>query len=332
MKKRLIAFAAAAIIGIFTWLGLGLLLPGNSREHWRLINISPGASLLGLVEQLREERLLSASGKPAFLAAAALTGRGRRLQPGRYRLSASMSAWEILSHLAEGRTETIWITIPEGFTLRQIGVLLEAKGIGKKEDFLALAVGQAALFNTPFPREGPSLEGYLFPDTYKIDGRQGAEEVIGKMLARFEEVVWKGLFNEKRTYAGRSLHEIITLASLVEGEAKLEEERPLIAGVLVNRLRAGLKLECDASVQYALGERSERLTFRHLETPSPYNTYLHAGLPPGPINNPGRASIQAAMRPAATNFLFYVARPDGSHVFSRTFSEHRAAIAGLRRE
>jgi UPF0755 protein len=146
-------------------------------------------------------------------------------------------------------------------------------------------------------------------------------------------VVWQGLLEGKPTHHGRTFPEIIVLASLVEAEAQLDEERPKIAGVLMNRLKRGQRLECDATVQYALGDRrKQRLNHNDLLLESDYNTYLHDGLPPGPICNPGEASIRAALEPAPVPFLYYVAKPDGSHMFSRTYAEHQAAIARLRKE
>ncbi len=173
----------------------------------------------------------------------------------------------------------------------------------------------------PLPSTG--LEGYLFPDTYRVRHGAPGGEIAGQMLRRFDEVVWRGLFHEHGTYQGRSVNDIIILASLVEAEAKRDSERAVIAGVLMNRLRLGQRLECDATIQYALGkDRKQKLLYKDLEIESEYNTYKHAGLPPGPICNPGKASIEAAMNPAAVPYLYYVARPDGSHCFSRTLAEH----------
>jgi UPF0755 protein len=275
----------------------------------------------------------------AFVATAYLTGKWRRIQAGRHDLAPSMTGFEILDALCRGsRAAWRWLTIPEGYTERQIGAAVEAAGVGKADEFLAAAArpqGQETRF--PLPATGPAgkpstgLEGYLFPDTYRVGPGETAEDLVAQMLGRFGQVVWRGLFHEQPTYKGRALDEVIILASLVEGEAKREKDRPLIAGVLMNRLNRGQRLECDATVQYALGDgRNPRLTADDLNVPSDYNTYLHPGLPPGPICNPGEASIRAAMDPANVPYLYYVARPDGSHVFSRTFEEHQTAVARVR--
>ena len=158
----------------------------------------------------------------------------------------------------------------------------------------------------PLPQTG--LEGYLFPDTYRVRSKAKVSEIVSQMLRRFDEVVWKGLFHEQETYRGRSVNDIIILASLVEAEAKLDRERPVIAGVLVNRLQRGQRLECDATVQYARGaDRKHRLFYKDLEIESEYNTYKHTGLPPGLFAARGRRVWRPAMRPAAVPYLYYVA-------------------------
>lgn len=266
----------------------------------------------------------------AFRVAAAWGDGWRQVRAGDYALRRSMSALEILRTFERGRVIEEWITVPEGFALWQVAGLLEAKGLGWGEDFLGAARSPGE-FATDSPLPTDSLEGYLFPDTYKV-GRdaKAPRTLVRMMLARFDEVVWRGLLGGQAP--GSSLHDVITLASLVEGEARLDAERALIAGVLSNRLKRGMMLQCDATVQYALGpgNHKERLTYADLTIASPYNTYLHPGLPPGPINSPGRTSIEAVLHPADVPYLFYVARPDGSHVFSRTAAEHERAVARVR--
>jgi len=204
--------------------------------------------------------------------------------------------------------------------------------LGFAAGFLA-AARRPDSFETAAPIPGDTLEGYLFPDTYRIESSQSERGIIAQMLRRFDRVVWQDLFDGRPAYQGRTISDIIVLASLVEAEAKRDDERPTIAGVFVNRLARGQRLECDATVQYALGEnRKPRLMHEDLLIESDYNTYLHPGLPPGPICSPGEASIRAAMSPADVPYLYYVAGPDGSHVFSRTFADHQAAIARLRRQ
>jgi len=267
--------------------------------------------------------------------AGVLSGQARHLQPGTYELSAALPPREILRRLAAGDSVVARITIPEGLTVKQIAALLGEKQVTDPDEFLRLAATQGRDFTTPFPHPGASLEGYLFPDTY--DFRPGADPkaVIERMLGRFTEVAWKVLqpaLTVQPADAGAALHDIVTLASLVEGEAKLDDERARIAGVLSNRLRDSRPLECDATIQYALPERKAALTFDDLQVISPYNTYQHAGLPPGPINSPGLASLRAALAPESTPFQYYVARPSGAHYFSRTLAEHEQATQRARKE
>ncbi len=295
----------------------------------RLVTVQEGQSVSDVAAMLREARLVRSA--RALAVAAYVTGKWRRIQAGRHELDPGMTGLEMLDALSRApRATWRWLTIPEGFTVRQIAEKIEEEGLGRTGEFLE-AAGRPRTFEAGFPLPEDSLEGYLFPDTYRIEHNQGARGTAVQMLRRFDQVIWQGLFEREAERNGRSLREVIILASLVEAEAKQEDERPIIAGVLLNRLARGQRLECDATVQYALGaNRKSRLMYEDLEIESDYNTYLHEGLPPGPICNPGEASIRAALQPADVPYLYYVARPDGSHVFSRTFAEHRAAIARIR--
>jgi UPF0755 protein len=324
-RPIILAFVVAASLG--GWLYVSLYVPvGGGRQALRF-TVSKGAPARVVATQLRAKGLIRSAW--TFTAAAAWRGGWRQARAGDYAFRRDMSALDILHAIERGAVISEWITVPEGATLWQIAALVEADGLGRGEDFLRAAHSPRA-FNAGFPLPGDSLEGYLFPDTYRVARHPGAvQDLVKMMLARFDEVIWRGLLGGRSPHS--SLHELVTLASLVEGEAKLDAERPIIAAVLTNRLQQGMKLECDATVQYALGRyRKARLSYEDLKIESPYNTYLHAGLPPGPINNPGRASIEAALHPAAGRYLFYVARPDGSHVFSSTYAEHLRAIARVR--
>jgi len=308
----------------------GVLTPMGSGPPL-LVSVDPGDSVSEVASKLWARGLIR--DRNALIAAAYVTGKWRCIQAGRHELDAGMSALDMLDALCRGsRTAWHWVTIPEGYDLRQIAAKMEEERLGSAREFLAAAQSPGR-FELGFPPPQGSLEGYLFPDTYRVDSGKSEEEIIGQMIGRFEDVVWKGLFAVSPEHDGRSLRDILILASMVEWEAQLDEERPKIAGVLLNRLNRGQKLECDATVQYALGEgRKSRLMYDDLTIESDYNTYQQAGLPPGPICNPGEASIQAAMDPAKVPYLYYVARLDGSHVFSKTFAEHQAAIARVRRE
>lgn len=264
-----------------------------------------------------------------FVIAVRLRGLTRSLQEGEYRLSPAIGLLDIVDRIARGDVVLYPVTIPEGFTARQIVDELMKTGLGDRETLLALVHNGAMMFDHAFLRTVPgvSLEGYLFPDTYHIPRHLDEPAVVRLFLDRFAEVV---LPRWREASGGRSLHEIMTVASMVEREAKVPAERPLIAGVVYNRLARGWKLEVDATVLYALGRHKAVVTFADLQVNSPYNTYLRPGLPPGPIASAGLASIEAALHPAETAYLYYVARADGSHVFSRTLAEHQAAVRRYR--
>jgi UPF0755 protein len=330
--------------GVFFWLSLGILLValatvvgGAARSLWTpvgagppmIVTVEQGDSVREVAKARWQRGLISNT--TALVAAAYATGDWRRIQAGRHELDAGMSALDILDALCRGsRTAWSWLTIPEGYTISQIAQQVEEKRLGSAGQFEAAARAPAA-FRMDCPLPDDSLEGYLFPDTYRVDSGETEREIIAHMLRRFDEVVWKGLFQESLEYDGRSMRDIVILASLVEWEAQLGEERAKIAGVLLNRLRRGMRLECDATVQYALGDgRKSRLIYDDLDVESEYNTYLHQGLPPGPICSPGEASIRAAMEPAEVTHLYYVATSDGSHLFSNTFAAHQRAIRRAR--
>jgi UPF0755 protein len=319
-------FAGVSSVGWEIWTVVTPIGQGDPR----IVEVQTGQTVSEVADMLWETGLIRS--KRTFVAAAYVTRQWSRVQAGRHELGPSMSLLEILDALCrQAQRDWRWTTIPEGYTLAETAAKIEEERLGRAADFLHEA-SRPQTFEVAFPLPHDSLEGYLFPDTYRVDTDQTERDMVAQMLRRFEQVVWRDLHGGKDADDEWPLRKTLILASMVEKEAQREEERAVIAGVYVNRLRRGQLLECDATVQYALGDkRKARLTYEDLEIDSPYNTYLHAGLPPGPICSPGEASIRAAMAPATVPYLYYVARPDGSHVFSRTFEEHRAAIARVRR-
>lgn len=298
------------------------LAPVNSRDPEPVtITISSGAAAGEIAHQLHSTGVIRSA--VAFRLAAGALRYDRRFQVGTYLLKPSMSARQIMEIIASGKTAKKKVTIPEGLTSREIAHRLEASGVCTAQSFLRAVENPPAHLKLPF-RLDHSLEGFLFPDTYLTDVEVSTEQVLGQMVEQFVKQVWEPDQKEIET-SGLSVHQIVILASLVEREAQVAEERPLIAQVYLRRLSQGMRLECDATVQFALGEWKQRLTYRDLSVDSPYNTYRHGGLPPGPICNPGRACIEAVLRPAKTDYLYYVAVGDGRHYFSRTFAEHEAA-------
>lgn len=271
----------------------------------------------------------------AFALVARFLGANERIRPGTYALSPGQSPAEIVRWLTEGRGQVLRLTVPEGYSIGKIAQLLDAKGLARGAVFRDLA-GRPEYFKgrhrwlSDLP-PGATLEGFLFPDTYLFDGEQiGEAALIEQMLARFESVIRAEYRNASRPTL--SLFEALTLASIIELEAVRAEERPLISGVFQNRLKIGMRLGSDPTVEYALGRHqgSKGLSYKDVKVDSPYNTYRYAGLPPGPIANPGLASFKAALHPQETDYLFFVARGDGSHAFTRTYQDHLAAQRRLR--
>lgn len=332
MRRKRIRAIIQILIGVLIllafWVYLALAVPVGKSNRPQMVDIREGASLSHIGHRLRERGLIRNA--TIFIWWAQLTGKDTKIKQGIYPIRTNLTALEILDWLSTGKAVSYWVTIPEGFTIDQIAQALAEKGLADAKTFRTLAKRQGARFITPFPKPSGSLEGYLFPDTYQIARGTPEAEIIQRMLDRFHEVVWMRSIPLKMGKRKASLHDIITLASLVEAEAKLPRERPIIAAVLLNRLEMGRKLECDATVQYALGKRVPRLYHKHLTVNSAYNTYLHAGLPPGPINSPGMACIRSSIHPASVDYLYYVAKSDGSHIFSRTIDEHRQAIKRAR--
>jgi len=259
-------------------------------------------------------------------------GLAGKLKAGYYRLSPTMSARQIAETLASGKQATARVTFPEGFTVKQMAERLGQTGLCSEEDFLAAAI-PANVSELPLPSgnslSAQSVEGYLFPATYIFEYGTEPPAFVREMTKAFRSRVIEGMTDDLAR-SHYTLHEVVTIASMIEREAQVEKDRPLIASVIYNRLQRGKKLEIDATVLYALGEHRERITYRDLQVDSPFNTYRHAGLPPHPICNPGEASIRAALHPAKTDYLYYVAKPDGSHVFTPTYAEHTAAIRAIR--
>ncbi len=264
-------------------------------------------------------------------------GEEGQLRPGRYTLSPSMTPAQIVHQLELGPGHSpydiIHVVVPEGFTVKQIAARLEKLGVTDGMAFLQAAMNPRSFlkWSYEFPRPDGPLEGYLYPATYDFLPNTPAEKVLDGMLLNFSERFFRP-YHQQIVASGRTLHKVVTVASLIEREAKTQEDRPRIAGVLENRLKKRMKLEIDATVLYALGRHKQRVYFKDLRVDSPYNTYRHAGLPPGPIASPGTRSLQAALAPEKNDFLYYVARPNGSHYFTRTRLDHEAAILLARSE
>lgn len=247
----------------------------------------------------------------------------KRFKAGEYRLTAAMTPLEVIDTLAGGKTFWRAFTIPEGYNLAQIAAELTQVGLIDSLRFYELATDPrtAASFNV----QARTLEGYLFPDTYYFSKNEPAQAIIAKMVHRFFDKLPEQ-WQQQASAQGFSLHEVITLASIIEKETGAPAERPLIASVFYNRLKKNMRLESDPTVIYGVENFDGNLTRAHLTTPTPYNTYVIKGLPPGPIANPGRESIEAALNPAKSDFLYFVARKDHTHQFSTNLEDHNRAV------
>jgi len=250
-----------------------------------------------------------------------------KLKAGQYTLNTGMNVEEIVESLSKGgkNTNIVKFTIPEGYELKQIARRLSENGLVDEERFINLTKDASNFadkydFLKEVP-EGSSLEGYLFPSTYDVESGASEEVIIEKMLNTFGKI-YENTIKDSINDTGLSLNELVVLASIVEREGKVDEERPLIAAVFYNRIEHGKPLESCATVQYALGERKEKLSFNDLKIESEYNTYKHKGLPPGPIASPGLKSIEAAINPASVDYLFFVSNGDGTHTFTTNFKDH----------
>lgn len=254
---------------------------------------------------------------------------------GSYELSPNQSLTEIANQIWQGKVTQTSFTIEEGWSLKKMAAYFEAEGFFSAEEFLA-ASRQIPKDKYPWlPDNLPHLEGFLYPETYQLssDGIT-PEAVINQMLQEFERVALP-VYQQNQGNTELSLLEWVTLASIVEKESVVPSERPLIAGVFTNRLRKGMRLEADPTVEYGLSiaqTADKPLTIAQVRTPSPYNTYLNAGLPPGPIASPRVSSLEATLNPEKTEYIFFVARYDGTHVFSKTLQEHVAATNAIRRQ
>jgi len=266
-----------------------------------------------------------------FALYADLRGAGGRLKAGHYRFRIGDGWGMLVTAMEEGRVVTLPITIPEGFTVDEIAPRLAQVADVSADSIRSLAGDTAVARRMHVP--GPTLEGYLFPDTYRFAEGIPPDEALSAMVDRYRSF-WDAEKRSRADSIGLDERQVVTLASIVEKEAKRSEERPIIAGVYLNRLRRGMRLQADPTVQYALGTTKARLLYADIDrvADDPYNTYTHAGLPPGPIASPGEASLRAVLWPAHVPYLYFVARSDGSHVFSVTERQHVRAKNRIRRE
>ncbi len=328
MRRRKLATATllvAALTLLLLWREVAGTDPGVVTAALPRVVIPRGASVRSAADSLAAHNIIGSS--RLFRWFATLSGQERSIKPGTYEFTGRPGYRSILHSLVNGLGVVHVVVIPEGFDLRDITPLLMSS-LDANADSIQAAVTDStwrARLDVPVA----SLEGYLFPATYSFPDGTTARQAVSAMLEQFEQQ-WKPEWTERAAAMSLSRHEVVTIASIIEKEARKPGERALISAVYWNRIRRGMPLQADPTVQYALPRHVERLLFRDLEVESRYNTYKYAGLPPGPIASPGAACIEAALAPADVPYLYFVARPDGSHEFRSTFLEHTRATREIR--
>ena len=295
--------------------------PASSEPAEVVMEVPVGTSVPALSELLYGQGLVRSAGKFRWLVR--FKGAARQIKAGEYQLSTGLRPGELLNKIARGEVRLHQITFPEGYTLKQMAELLEASKLVNAERFIAAATDPPFVRSLGIP--AASLEGYLFPDTYRFARGLPVETVLRSFVTMFNQHFGSAQEEQARKL-GFTRHQVVILASVVEKETAAAEERPLIAGVFLNRLRRRIRLQSDPTVIYGLSNFDGNLTRAHLQKDTPYNTYTRRGLPIGPICNPGAASIQAVLNPTSTPYLYFVAKKDGTHHFSTNLVEHNAAV------
>ncbi|MDD2221502.1 MAG: endolytic transglycosylase MltG [Clostridia bacterium] len=333
MAKRKLTTSGKLIIAVLFVLAVllvYLLLTGGGGGEVVLaepvsVTIAEGSSTQAIAEKLADEGLINS--KRAFVAYVRSEGLAVSLKAGEYLFEGTVTIADIAQKIAKGSSAAsdLKVTIPEGWTVKQTAQAFADKGICTVDEFIDYC--QNADFSYDYlPAKGTAsrLEGFLFPETYMVAKGWEAPQVVDMLLRQFDKVYNKEMRSRCKEM-GYSTLELVTMASLVEKEAVWESDRALISGVFYNRLQKGMLLQSCATVQYILGEPKYPLLFRDLEIDDPYNTYIYPGLPPGPIASPGEACLQAALYPEETDYLYFLAKPNGEHYFSKTLAEHNKA-------
>ncbi len=323
MKKAGIIFLIFIILITVSLKVKDLTSPVNlANDENILIEIKKGASAREIVDTLYIHDLIKS--RLIFQAYIHLTEADQKLQAGYYYLSPSMDMFELADQLKKGGNAVYKVTIPEGFKVEEVLQRLAEKSKNDLDSYVQTIENNSFDYDfLPDERKNVlfNLEGYLYPNTYTIPLGFNAQETLDVLLSSFQDNV-KELIETSQLNDRYDIHQLVTIASLIEREAKFDDEKPVIASVIYNRLNQDMKLQIDATVQYVLEENKERLLYEDLEVDSVYNTYQYKGLPPGPICSPGKASIEAALNPADTDFLFYFALNNGRHIFTESYEEH----------
>jgi len=322
--KTTFIFSQVVLLIFTTWLVRELYVPPKTSPEKTIFEVQKGWGPKVIARNLTKIGVIKK--KWPFLMSYKLFFSTESLKAGEYAFSLPLSTKEVLRILTEGKTYLHPLTIPEGLTAKEIFKFLNSKNFVREEDFLQ-AFSQTEAVSL-WDREAKNLEGYIFPETYFFPKGIPTKKIIFSMVSQFKDV-FKKEWQRRAEELGLTIREVVILASLIEKETSIPEEKKLVSAVFHNRLNLGMKLDCDPTIIYVLkqeGHFEGRLRYKDLKLDSPYNTYLYPGLPPGPICNPGRESLQATLYPAEEDYLYFVSKNDGSHQFSRTFREHQRAV------
>ncbi len=322
LRKIILTGLLVGVFGLLIVFGFVTVnQPVSPSRPVQIVYIPPGTAFSKVSHLLYQEGLIK---QEWFLQMLGRVQRvDRKIIPGEYELYAGMRPTELLEKLVAGKVYEHSVTIPEGYTVAQIADVLDQKGLADKQEILRL--NRDVDFLASLKINASTLEGYMFPDTYRFARDMPPEFLVRTFVHRFHEMVTPELKAQAKIM-GMTLQEVVTLASVIEKETGLAKERSLVSGVFHNRLRRNIPLQSDPTVIYALEYFNGNIRKADLSVDSPYNTYKVRGLPPGPIANPGLAAIQAALYPTASDFVYFVSRNDGSHKFSATLAEHNKAV------
>lgn len=320
IRRALPWLSRAVALLLLGWYLILLYLPAGSPAQVYGLTVPKGAGFAAIARELRQAGVIRSSLHLRLVAR--LRGQDRRMQAGDYRISGAMLPSQILEKLADGQTDACKFTLPEGYSIYQAAELLEKQGIFDSAAFLAACTDQGLLHELGISAR--TVEGYLFPGTYQVGFQMNEVGLVTEMVREFRRRTEK--LRPLLEASALRLGQAVTLASIIEREAVSPEEKPLIASVFLNRLRIGMPLQSDPTAIYGIRVFGGTVTKQDLQRSSPYNTYRVKGLPPGPIGNPGLAALQAVLQPAKTDYLYFVARKDGTHQFSRTLAEHNQGV------
>lgn len=323
----LLVIVLAAVGSVVGWQAMRFINTPVSEDSTAVVfEVRSGQSIRDVAAQLEQQHLISDARK--FRIYSRFLARAGRVRVGEYALKRNMTPGEILKVLASGRSIEYVVTVSEGLNRFEIAGIVQELGIGTKQEFLSLTQDRTFIQQT-LGDDVPSLEGYLFPETYYVTRASGVRSLLKQMVTKFKEKFALVQYGSEIAVP-LTKHQLVTLASIVEKETAAPEERPVISSVFHNRLKKGMRLQTDPTVIYGMwlktGEWNRNISRQDLIAPTPYNTYVIYGLPPGPIANPGLQAMQAAARPAQSEFYFFVSRNDGTHVFSREYGQHRNAV------